>query len=119
MKDILEIICEFYDVTPSYIFRHGRELERVQLRQLFVEISHRLLSDISFPKISSFINDYTGHFYLHATHINSIKKVRNRYEIYSGFRAEYDEITRRVRENNFPKMVVREVDLLSMCAKTF
>ena len=119
MNDILQKLCEYYEVTPSHIFRPGRDGDRVFMRQMFVQITYRLVPGVSFPQISNFIYGYVQHFYNHATHINSVKKVWERYEIYASFREEYDQVINRCRGHHFPKIIIQDVDLLDMCAKTF
>jgi len=119
MQEILEALCEYYNVTPEFIFHPSREGPRVKIRQMFIEMSASASSKNTHVTISLFMTQFGDHFFDRATNINSIKRVREKKEIYPSFRQEYNEVKDQVKNWLMPMIVVKEVNLLAMCARTF
>lgn len=118
-KEILIAICEKYDVTPEYIFEKSRIRKRVELRQLFFALCRDINYNESLVSISVFICKYSGQFFDHATILHGIKKIQDHLVVYSTFRHDYNALRDQIKGINFPEIVIRDVNLLQMCAKTF
>lgn len=118
MKEVLETMCEFYELEPLEIFTNNREARSVKYRQIFVYTAKQIDYNLKFWEISCFIEQYSGCFYNHATHLHSIRQVQNKMDIYPKFRDEMIHL-KRIIKDPMPPIVVMHVDLLGMCARTF
>jgi chromosomal replication initiation ATPase DnaA len=117
--EILNAICEKYEVTAAFMFDSRRDRKRVELRQLFFALCRDINYNESLVSISVFIYGYSEHFFDHATILHGIKKIQDRLAVYGDFRRDYNGLRDQIKGNNFPKIVVTDVNLLQMCSKTF
>lgn len=97
MKEIVEIICDFYSIYPKKVFTINRKREIVKCRQLSMYIG-RCLTNLSLPEIGAFFNKD------HTTVIHSIKAVEKDMETNKKFKHEVNmllfKIQKAISEDN-------------------
>lgn len=119
MEQILQAICRYYGVPSRQIFANNRKYEQtIFYRHLFFYLCKTTLKNISYREIIEFAfrKNYDVK-YNHATLINGIKRTADRIRFDAKVRKDVSEITDIIEIINQPDVVIKHVDLITLCAK--
>lgn len=118
MKQIIEIISEFYNIPSKQIFADTRKISSIFYRHLFFYLAKETLPKVTYKQIIDFAfeNNYQVK-QTHATLINGIKKIRDRITYERQFKEDVENIKELIRLQNEPDIIVKYVNLLYLCGK--
>lgn len=93
MKTIIDIVCEYFNLTPNAIFNHARKEEIRRPRQILFY----LLREHTFYSLKEIGQEALNHDidkpFTHATVLHSFKVIKEEMELYSKIKKTIDEIT--------------------------
>jgi len=120
MQQIAEIIAKYHNIPIEQIFDHTRERKSVFYRQLFYYLTKETYRNLSFRIMSEFVTSQNPELcQVHATLMNGIKKVEFQMSYDKQFQQDVKNLKEIIRNKKEPAIVVKFVDLVGMCAKTF
>jgi len=119
IDEILQMLCDYYMVTPDFIFKNTRRGEVIRIRHLYYYLCCKFTKD-TLTKIGSVKSRYTmGKSQHHATVLHARNKIKNYLEVDKSFRREYEDLMQYLdKHTKKPEIIKTDVDLLRICTKT-
>lgn len=118
MKNIIYQICRFYGVPSKKIFADTRKHSSLFYRHIFFYLAKETIKNISYREIIEFVFERNPDVkQTHATLINGVNKIKDRLSYDKALRRELENLKDLIQLQNEPEIIVKDVDLLSLCAK--
>lgn len=96
MEDIVNIVCDLYNIYPKKIFQDTRKRELTKCRQISMYIA-RKLTDLSLSEIGAYFNKD------HATVVHSVKAVQKEIDTNRVFKSELSLLLSRTKKAIYDK----------------
>jgi len=118
MHNIIYHICKFYGIPSKQIFADTRKATTIFYRHLFFYLSKDMMKKVSYREIIEFAFEHNYNVKQnHATLVNGVKKIKDRLSYDKDFREDLENLKERIQLHNEPEIIIKHIDLLSLCAK--